>query len=229
VGGNVFDPQSWNAYAYARNNPLRFIDPPGTDYIVAVEGGDPFWFDQGFGDYGAFDRYLRGQGFRPLGGSDQGYILNAAGQIVGEYSYFSRSARVFGGAGLLADRWLKEQLSDMAVGTAIAATGGLAAGALSGGLDTGRAGHRCRTGDPSWCDANCWRRASRGGVLSLGEIAAVRAAGRLLTQADGAIVRVLRVGDRFNVVVEGQRGIITTFKNLSHKSLDGLARRYGWK
>ena len=41
VGGDIFDPQSWNAYAYSRNNPLRFVDPLGTDYIVALDGYDP--------------------------------------------------------------------------------------------------------------------------------------------------------------------------------------------
>jgi len=38
VGGSVTDPQSWNAYAYARNNPLRFWDPTGTDYVIKLDG-----------------------------------------------------------------------------------------------------------------------------------------------------------------------------------------------
>jgi hypothetical protein len=72
--------------------------------------------------------------------------------------------------------------------------------------------------------------ATRGGVLSEAGVAAVREGGRLLTQADGATVRVLQnAAGRFNVVVEGQRGIITTFENISQKSLDSLARNYGWK
>ena len=71
--------------------------------------------------------------------------------------------------------------------------------------------------------------ATRGGVLTEAEVIAARA-GRALTQADGAAVRVLEVvPGRFNVVVEGERGIITTFKNLSQQSLDKLSKNYGWK
>ena len=72
--------------------------------------------------------------------------------------------------------------------------------------------------------------ATRGGVLSAEQIFAVRTSGRVMVQADGATVRIHQneLG-RFNVVVEGERGIITTFENLSQKSLDRLAKNYGWK
>jgi hypothetical protein len=67
-------------------------------------------------------------------------------------------------------------------------------------------------------------------VLAEDEILLVRNAGQLLTQADGAAVRVLQnEAGRFNVVVDGERGLITSFSNLSQKSLERLATRYGWE
>ena len=38
VGGDVGDPQSWNGYAYAGNNPLRNIDPDGRNPLL-IGGG----------------------------------------------------------------------------------------------------------------------------------------------------------------------------------------------
>lgn len=60
------------------------------------------------------------------------------------------------------------------------------------------------------------------------EVALTRT-GRVLTEAGGAKVCIKAVGDRFNVIVEGERGVITGLKNISQKSLERLAVIYGWK
>jgi RHS repeat-associated protein len=86
VGGDIFDPQSWNAYAYARNNPLRFVDPMGTDYYVVVDGGQPFWIEGNQSALHAFE--TGGFSFR------NGFIFNAAGRNVGSYQYFDPVARL---------------------------------------------------------------------------------------------------------------------------------------
>lgn len=42
AGAREDDPQSWNAYPYARNNPLLYVDPLGLDYWVSIYGGTSF-------------------------------------------------------------------------------------------------------------------------------------------------------------------------------------------
>ena len=49
-------------------------------------------------------------------------------------------------------------------------------------------------------------------------------------QADGAKVYIKEVGDgKFNIIVEGDRGIITALKHISQKSLDRLTKNYNWR
>lgn len=48
------------------------------------------------------------------------------------------------------------------------------------------------------------------------------------TQGDDAEVFVQQVGDRYNVVVQGARGVITNLKNISQSSLNRLAANYKW-
>lgn len=37
LGGHAEDPQSWNRYTYARNNPLKYVDPDGKSNLTAAE------------------------------------------------------------------------------------------------------------------------------------------------------------------------------------------------
>lgn len=50
------------------------------------------------------------------------------------------------------------------------------------------------------------------------------------TQGDGAKVYIKEVSPgKYNVIVEGDRGIITALKNISKKSLDRLTKNYNWR
>ena len=40
AGADPSDPQTWNGYAYARNNPTTLTDPTGEDYRICVTGED---------------------------------------------------------------------------------------------------------------------------------------------------------------------------------------------
>lgn len=47
-------------------------------------------------------------------------------------------------------------------------------------------------------------------------------------QADGAVAHVARLGDTYNVVVVGERGVVTGVKGVTEQGLGNLARNYGW-
>lgn len=50
------------------------------------------------------------------------------------------------------------------------------------------------------------------------------------TQGDCAKVYIKEVSSgKFNVIVEGDRGIITALKNISQKSLERLMKNYNWR
>ena len=58
---------------------------------------------------------------------------------------------------------------------------------------------------------------------------ALTKSGEVLTQSDGATVYVKEVASgRFNVIVEGQRGVVTALKNIPQGAVSRLAQNYGW-
>ena len=86
------------------------------------------------------------------------------------------------------------------------------------------------TYDSSRCREDRWRRRNPRRGAGRGADPPGPSLGQLLTQADGAAVRVLQnEADRFDVVIDGSRGLITTFSNLSQKWLERLGTRYGWE
>lgn len=53
--------------------------------------------------------------------------------------------------------------------------------------------------------------------------------GQKYEQEDGATAFVKKVGrGRYNIVIEGEGGIVTAMKNLSKSEVNALARNYGW-
>lgn len=60
------------------------------------------------------------------------------------------------------------------------------------------------------------------------DIAIVRSSSTVYEQADGAMAHVARFGDTYNVVVVGERGIVTGMKGVTEQGLGNLARNYGW-
>ena len=136
VNGNLDDPQSWNGYAYARNNPLRYTDPDGRTYQVCAIGGDCSCVSDAPWE-NAMENAGGGYLFR------NGYmwaLVDGNWAYAGSYEHISYDFppisfdTMIHATGVLADRWLRENAKELAIGSAIAATGGLAGGLFSGGL-----------------------------------------------------------------------------------------------
>lgn len=62
AGADSSDPQSWNGYVYARNNPLLLVDPDGLDVEVFWNGSSSGkWY--GDSEFESFKKDLQNQGF----------------------------------------------------------------------------------------------------------------------------------------------------------------------
>jgi RHS repeat-associated protein len=175
ASGTPADPQSWNRYAYARNNPLRFVDPTGlcgepvtesssyTGTHLDVNVNVPIPCDAG--TYNGSDMWSERNGMTPspgdLGPFGCGYIPDSNGNF---YRWLETC-----------DHQASQQVADTPAGEAGNGGGGNGGGTdIGGGTGAGggtntpttpTAGHpaknRCAPGD-LWCQlaTDIWNRAS---------------------------------------------------------------------
>ncbi len=89
LGLHLTDPQGWNGYAYARNNPLLFVDPDGRDYRVCEIDGNGKEFNCGVvNDDRAFSQYAQKMGWK----INRGKLIDKNGNVVGAAHWFSPEA-----------------------------------------------------------------------------------------------------------------------------------------
>jgi RHS repeat-associated protein len=142
AGGTAGNPQWWNAYIYAGNNPLRYTDPDGRTVRVYDSSGNY----EDLSDEQA-SKYLFNKKYQQSLGDTvkNGKVTDANGNVIGTYSRISfddltpqANAAIFG----LAARAhaMNQAIATFGVGTvAVGATGGAAlyaTEAMTGGLTT---------------------------------------------------------------------------------------------
>jgi RHS repeat-associated protein len=238
------DPQSWNGYAYARNNPLKYQDPDGRKVkICDTEGHCTEVSDENARNYLFNRQYAKTSGFSIDG---KGRIYDANGSQIGSYVRTSfddlsdqANAVIFGtnnSAGLV-DRAPAAGRAAMGLwaGSVVAgATAGVGLYALGTGSTVTTLGLGAEaTGGTSAATSitaatihGAARLAARG--FTEADIALTRTGTQLL-QRDGATVFLKEVAPgRFNVIVEGGRGVVTALKNVPWNKVAALARNYGW-
>lgn len=86
AGSDPYDPQSWNMYAYGRNNPLKYVDPDGLAYRVCQVDEKGKEFNCGtVSDDNRFENYAKAQGWQIKGGK----LLDQSGNTVGAAHWFN--------------------------------------------------------------------------------------------------------------------------------------------
>jgi len=229
VDGDRQNPQTWNRYTYARNSPLRHTDPTGEEPCTVsdpgINGGQPFQSD-----------CVTVDAQNP---SDLEHRMTMWNLEMTQHLYF---------AGRFADMVAQEftapyghfanaVLNDdpKALGLSIVTPAMVAMGPIDPEgeiVEAAEAAHAVEEGVVEATEHGAGRLAGRGAeaAWTRAEVEATRAGIRTV-QRDGAEVFIKEVKPgRYNVIVQNEATgkVITTFRQLSMKSMQRLARNYGW-
>jgi len=80
AGTDLSNPQSWNGYSYAQNNPLLYVDPDGLDVEVFWNGSSKWYSDS---EFEKLKHELRKQGFGVKNGKIYAPVFDDDGNMVG--------------------------------------------------------------------------------------------------------------------------------------------------
>jgi hypothetical protein len=88
AGQQVEDPQSWNMYAYGRNNPLLYTDPTGRNYTVCDSGGKDC-ADLSDSQYSGYLKANKGSIYQTAGGTLYAANQDGSATKVGSAAYYN--------------------------------------------------------------------------------------------------------------------------------------------
>ena len=239
-------------YAYCGNNPISRIDPTGADWYEDKQG-NLRWQEgsealKGYTNIGSSasialgnDNYLN---FYQNGGILANQAVNAfdliassgklQNQFLGKTSPLSEDSKsaLFNSLNSRSIDAIARPIGEAAFGFGAGEFGGMLLGKAIGwavGKVAGRGTQNVIQSTAHGVQRIAGTTATRGGVLSVNEVRVTKSVGKAFTQADGATVYLHEITPgRFNAVVEGRKGIITTMGNWSQKSINRIAKNYGW-
>ena len=239
-------------YAYCGNNPISRIDPTGADWYEDKQG-NLRWQEgsealKGYTNIGSSasialgnDNYLN---FYQNGGILANRAVNAfdliassgklQNQFLGKTSPLSEDSKsaLFNSLNSRSIDAIARPIGEAAFGFGAGKFGGMLLGKAIGwavGKVAGRGTQNAIQSTAHGVQRIAGTTATRGGVLSVNEVRVTKSVGKAFTQADGATVYLHEITPgRFNAVVEGRKGIITTMGNWSQKSINRIAKNYGW-
>ena len=239
-------------YAYCGNNPISRIDPTGADWYEDKQG-NLRWQEgsealKGYTNIGSSasialgnDNYLN---FYQNGVILANQAVNAfdliassgklQNQFLGKTSPLSEDSKsaLFNSLNSRSIDAIARPIGEAAFGFGAGEFGGMLLGKAIGwavGKVAGRGTQNAIQSTAHGVQRIAGTTATRGGVLSVNEVRVTKSVGKAFTQADGATVYLHEITPgRFNAVVEGRKGIITTMGNWSQKSINRIAKNYGW-